>query len=120
MFYLELVRSQAYRLYDPISQKIIVNRDVKFEEENSWDWNMSHDEAIIADLDWGKSDKEAVPVDTDSGNRGNIEVDDSRGNIEADHHDNTIENMEGNDSDESNEEHPPNHASSRMHQASKV
>lgn len=88
--------SKAYRLYDPVSQKIIGSKDVKFEEENSWDWNKSHEEAIIADLDWGESDKEAVLVDT------------NRGNIEADHHDNTMENMEGNDSDESNEENPLN------------
>ena len=88
--------SKAYRLYDPVSQKIIGSKDVKFEEENSWDWNKSHEEAIIADLDWGESDKEAVLVDT------------NRGNIEADHHDNTTENMEGNDSDESNEENPLN------------
>ena len=27
--------SKAYRLYDPISHKIIVSKDVKFEEENS-------------------------------------------------------------------------------------
>ena len=43
--------SKAYRLYDPVSQKIIGSKDVKFEEENSWDWNKSHEEAIIADLD---------------------------------------------------------------------
>ena len=28
-------KSKAYRLYDPISQKIIISRDVKFEEENN-------------------------------------------------------------------------------------
>ncbi|RVW45415.1 Retrovirus-related Pol polyprotein from transposon TNT 1-94 [Vitis vinifera] len=88
--------SKAYRLYDPISQKIIVSRDVKFEEENSWDWNKSYEKAIIADLDWGESDKEAVLVDT------------NRGNFETDHHDITIEAMEGNDSYESNEENPLN------------
>ena len=47
--------SKAYRLYDPVSQKIIGSKDVKFEEENSWDWNKSHEEAIIADLDWAWS-----------------------------------------------------------------
>ncbi|KAL6347708.1 hypothetical protein AAG906_026237 [Vitis piasezkii] len=58
-------------------------RDVKFEEENSWDWNKSHEKAIIADLD-------------------------GRKNFETDHHDITIEAMEGNDSYESNEENPLN------------
>ena len=88
--------SKAYRLYDLVSQKMIVSKDVKFEEENNWDWNKSHEEAIIAYLNWGESDKEAVPIDT------------NRGNIEVDHHDNTTESMEGNDSDELNEENPLN------------
>ena len=29
--------SKAWRLYDSISKKIIVNKDVVFEEEESWD-----------------------------------------------------------------------------------
>ncbi|GJX04969.1 retrovirus-related pol polyprotein from transposon TNT 1-94 [Tanacetum coccineum] len=30
--------SKAYRLYDPVSKKIIVSRDVIFEEDESWNW----------------------------------------------------------------------------------
>ncbi|RDX93349.1 hypothetical protein CR513_24400, partial [Mucuna pruriens] len=40
--------SKAYRLYDPISQRIIVSRDVKYEE------------VILCDLDWGDKDVEVV------------------------------------------------------------
>ena len=29
--------SKAYKLYDPISKRIVVSRDVKFEEDKSWD-----------------------------------------------------------------------------------
>ncbi|KZV06587.1 hypothetical protein F511_45933 [Dorcoceras hygrometricum] len=29
--------SKAYRLFDPFSKKIIISRDVVFEEEKSWD-----------------------------------------------------------------------------------
>ena len=29
--------SKAYRLYDPISQRIIISRDVIFEENKSWE-----------------------------------------------------------------------------------
>ena len=43
--------SKAYRLYDPVSQKIIKSIDVKFEEENSRDLNKSHEETIIINLD---------------------------------------------------------------------
>lgn len=32
-------RSKAYRLYDPKQQKIVVSRDVHFDETKSWDWN---------------------------------------------------------------------------------
>ena len=31
--------SKAYRLYNPISKKLIISRDVRFEEEASWDGN---------------------------------------------------------------------------------
>nr|KYP56716.1 Retrovirus-related Pol polyprotein from transposon TNT 1-94 [Cajanus cajan] len=31
--------SKAYRLYDPISQRIIMSRGVVFEEDDSWDWS---------------------------------------------------------------------------------
>ncbi|RDX64800.1 hypothetical protein CR513_56595, partial [Mucuna pruriens] len=30
--------SEAYRLYDTISERIILSRDVVFEEDNSWNW----------------------------------------------------------------------------------
>lgn len=44
--------SKAYRLFDPISQKIIVSRDVVFYENQSWNWDDNHEEAILADLEW--------------------------------------------------------------------
>ena len=30
--------SKAYKLYDPIKQKIVISRDVKFVEDAAWDW----------------------------------------------------------------------------------
>jgi len=44
--------SKAYSLYDPLSQKVIVSRDVVFNEEESWSWDDTHTEAIQASLDW--------------------------------------------------------------------
>ena len=50
MFFLELVRSlKAYRLYDSVSNKIIVSKDVVFEEDNNWDWGKSHKEVTLTD-----------------------------------------------------------------------
>jgi len=31
--------SKAYKLYDPISQRIIISKDVVFEENKKWDWD---------------------------------------------------------------------------------
>lgn len=64
--------SKAYRLYGPISQKIIVSRDVVFEEDSSWDWDKSHKEVILADLNWGDNDKEP---DAAAGNGDEAETD---------------------------------------------
>nr|KYP38155.1 Retrovirus-related Pol polyprotein from transposon TNT 1-94 [Cajanus cajan] len=36
--------SKAYRLFDLVSKKIIVSRDVVFEEERSWDWGRTDEE----------------------------------------------------------------------------
>ncbi|CAL8162095.1 unnamed protein product [Prunus armeniaca] len=43
--------SKAYRLYDPVSHKILVSRDIVFEEDKSWDWDKRHEEVILVDLE---------------------------------------------------------------------
>ena len=30
--------SKAYKLFDPVAKKVIMSRDVVFEEDKSWDW----------------------------------------------------------------------------------
>ncbi|GKF68538.1 hypothetical protein Tco_0198217, partial [Tanacetum coccineum] len=30
--------SKAYRLFDPTTQRVCVSRDVKFKENETWDW----------------------------------------------------------------------------------
>lgn len=54
--------SKAYRLYDPISQKIIISRDVVFKEDKTWDWDKKYEEAIMCDLEWGDDDGEEATV----------------------------------------------------------
>lgn len=52
--------SKAYRLYDPVKQKIIISRDVIFEEDKNWDWDKNYAETIICDLEWGDCVDEAA------------------------------------------------------------
>lgn len=40
--------SKTYRLFDPISQKIIVSQDVVFEEDQHQNQDNSHEQAILA------------------------------------------------------------------------
>ena len=41
-------RSKAYRLFDPMNRKIVVSRNVVFDEQKSWNWSVSTSEAALA------------------------------------------------------------------------
>ena len=49
--------SKGYRLFDLIAKKIIVSRDVVFEEEKQWDWDVSYEKQILLDLEWGENEE---------------------------------------------------------------
>ncbi|RVW91534.1 Retrovirus-related Pol polyprotein from transposon TNT 1-94 [Vitis vinifera] len=73
--------SKAYKLYDPISQKIIISRDVVFEEDKNWDWDKKYEEAIVCDLEWGDDGEEAT-----------VNEEESDSNLDADIEEDTEEN----------------------------
>ena len=51
-------KSKAYRLYDPVSKKIVVSRDVVFEEDKCWNWGRNNEEVRLDVLEWGDSNEE--------------------------------------------------------------
>ncbi|XP_068663053.1 uncharacterized protein [Aristolochia californica] len=55
--------SKAYRLYDLVSKKIVVSRDVAFEENECWDWGRTNEEAKLDILEWGNSNEEGSEAD---------------------------------------------------------
>ena len=42
---------KACRLFDPMAKKIVISRDVVFEEEKSWNWDKSYEEQVLIDLE---------------------------------------------------------------------
>ena len=52
--------SKGYRLFNSITERVIVSRDVIFEEEKQCDWDESFEEQILMDLEWGDDNVEGV------------------------------------------------------------
>lgn len=52
-------KSKAYRLYDPSTNRVVISRDVEFEEDKCWDWGRSTEAAKLDVLDWGESEEES-------------------------------------------------------------
>lgn len=48
--------SKGYRLFDPKTKRVVVSKDVIFEEEKSWDWGPNYKEQIDADFVWSNDD----------------------------------------------------------------
>jgi hypothetical protein len=43
--------SKGYRLFNPITKRVVVSRDVIFEEEKQWDWDESFEKQMLVDLE---------------------------------------------------------------------
>lgn len=70
-------KSKAYKLFDPITKKITISRDVKFEENACWKWEQSKGEVQSNVLDWEDKNSDAnkeldLEEDFDSNNTSNI------------------------------------------------
>ena len=45
--------SKAYRLFDPVNEKILISKDVVFEEQKGWNWKQNAEERQQNNLEWG-------------------------------------------------------------------
>jgi hypothetical protein len=41
-------------LYDHVAKKIVISRDIIFEEEKHWDWDISYTKQLQMYLEWGQ------------------------------------------------------------------
>jgi hypothetical protein len=65
--------SKGYRLFDPVAKRVVVSRDVIFEEEKQWDWDESYEKQIVVDLEWGDGDGENEEGVSENGNGENTD-----------------------------------------------
>ncbi|RVW23197.1 Retrovirus-related Pol polyprotein from transposon TNT 1-94 [Vitis vinifera] len=65
--------SKGYMLFDPIAKRVVVSRDIIFEEEKQWDWDVSYEEQMVADLEWGDGDGENEKGVSENENRENTD-----------------------------------------------
>lgn len=82
--------SKAHRLYDPLQNKVLVSRDVIFEEGVSWSWNsgeegtenfrVEEDNLVPINL-WEPSETGVVPVEIGAETVENVD-DVAGGNLE--------------------------------------
>lgn len=56
--------SKAYRLFDPIAKKVVLSKDVVFEENESWNWGRTNEEVKLDMLEWGDSDSDEERSDS--------------------------------------------------------
>ena len=52
--------SKAYKLFNPLTMKIVTSRDVVFDEENTWDWNRQQPTQVLFDNDSERESTSAV------------------------------------------------------------
>ncbi|KAK9931773.1 hypothetical protein M0R45_019037 [Rubus argutus] len=55
--------SKDYKLYDPVGKKILISRDVVFEENKSWEWDRSYNDQVLVDLEWGENEEQLSDVE---------------------------------------------------------
>ena len=87
--------SKAYRLYDPFSKKIIISKDVIFQEDECWNWGRRKEECKHDVLKWKDDDESDIEEEVESNEEEVIDVD-TRDSSET-----------GSPSSESNEDNSP-------------
>lgn len=60
--------SKAWRLCDPATKKVIVSKDVVFEEEKAWDWGRPDEEIRCDTLEWEDEADNQTAEEVDRGN----------------------------------------------------
>ena len=73
--------SKGYRLFDPKTRRIVVSKDVIFEEERNWEWEKEFRDQIGVQLEWGDDDLNGDENEGETENQINDDGDVSDGSV---------------------------------------
>ncbi|KAJ8637161.1 hypothetical protein MRB53_011428 [Persea americana] len=99
-----------YTISSSLPKRVLVSRDVIFEEEKQWDWDVSYEKQIVVDLEWGDGDGENEEGVSENGNGENTdgEVGETRDEGVREEEDGSSESEERvRELRQSRERHPP-------------
>jgi hypothetical protein len=68
--------SKGYRLFDPKTKRVVVSKDVIFEEEKNWDWGLNYKEQIDSDFVWSNDELSSNESDGEQRDENDGECDD--------------------------------------------
>lgn len=75
--------SKGYMLYNPVAQRIIVSRDVRFEANAHQNQEESHKEELQLDLKWGETNSSSDCVESEASTSNIEEGSNDIGNVET-------------------------------------
>ncbi|PNX68452.1 copia-type polyprotein, partial [Trifolium pratense] len=98
--------SKAYKLYDPLKRKIVVSKDVRFDEAKQWNWERKEIEAVkgrdvIPDTDACSSSKHS-----EEGNEGDDDHNEILNGNDGDHNE-VVDQIVPDSEDSDEEDNPP-------------
>ncbi|KAK9928322.1 hypothetical protein M0R45_025465 [Rubus argutus] len=67
-------KSKGYKMYDPVGDKVIISRDVVFEEDRMCDWDTNYEKDQLMELEWGDIDEQEAAEIEGEGGVGDVNV----------------------------------------------
>lgn len=67
-------KSKGYKMYDPAGDKVIISRDVVFEEDRMCDWDTNYEKEQLMELEWGDIDEQEAAEIEGEGGVGDVNV----------------------------------------------